>query len=75
MVGGDVVRSVDEAVAVVGDVMLYIAVAPLPYLYLGSVGVGRPEVWNAQVVAVVLGVVLDEATVTAWSGLLVPMPA
>lgn len=75
MAGGDVAWFVDEAVSVVGDVVLDVSVAALSDLDFGGVGVGRAEVGNAEAIAVVLGVVLREGSLTACSGLLVPIPA
>ncbi len=75
MVGGDVAGLGDKAVAVVGDVVLDIAVAALSDLYLGAVGVGRAEVRDVEVVAVLLGIILHRIRLTACKGLLVPIPA
>ena len=44
MVGGDVGGLVDEAVAVIGDIVLHVAVAALTDLDFGAVGVGRPKI-------------------------------
>jgi len=47
MAGGDVAGPADEAIAVVGDIVLHVAVAALSDLNVGAVGVGRPEIGNS----------------------------
>jgi hypothetical protein len=75
VVGRDVAGLSDEAVSVVGDIVLDVSVAALSDLDLGAIGVGRPEVRNVEVIAVLLGVILHKGELTAWRGLLVPIPA
>lgn len=65
MVGGDVSRLGDEAVSVVGGIVLDVSVAALPDLDFGAVGVGRPEVRNVEIVALFLGVILHKGWLTA----------
>lgn len=75
MAGRDVTGLGDEAVAVVGNIVLDVAIAALSDFDLGAVGVGWPEVGDVEVIAFLLGVILRRGWLTAWRGLLVPIPA
>lgn len=75
MVGRNVARLGDETVSVVGDIVLDVAIAALSNLDFGAVGVGRSEVRNVEIVAVFFGVILHKEWLTAWRGLLDPIPA
>lgn len=75
MIGRDVSRLGDEAVSVVGHIVLDVTIAALSDFDLGAVGVGRPEIRDVEVVTVLLGVILYKEWLTAWRGLLDPIPA
>lgn len=65
----------NEAIAIVGQIVLYVSVASISDLNVGAIGIGRTEARNIQTVSGLIGMVLNKRTRTVTSGLSVPIPA
>jgi len=48
VVGRHVFGFSDEAIAVIGDIVLYVSAASLSDLEFRRVGIGRSEIWDSQ---------------------------
>jgi hypothetical protein len=65
----------DEAVAIGGQVVLDVTFGAGSKLDFGGIGVGRPEIGDADRVTGILRFILSRMRGTAWRGLSEPIPA